>query len=101
MPEHPLNPIEKKDPALFQDILKAHEAALGEGKIPRKYKLLMAMTHDATVGAVNGVKALAGMALQAGATQEEILEAVRLAWFLGGVGSAYVSAQALKEILPG
>ncbi len=100
MPEHPLSPIAKKDPAFFEQLMKSGEIALGEGRaIPRKYKLLMALTYDMAIGAPNGIKALAGQALQAGATKEEILEAVRVAWYLAGVGSVYTSVEALKEIL--
>ena len=100
MPEHPLSPIGKKDPALFDHLMKSNELALGVGGvIPRKYKLLMALTYDMAVGASNGIKALAGQALQAGATKEEIVETIRIAHYLAGVGAVYTSVEALKDLL--
>jgi len=36
--------------------------------------------------------------MQAGATKEEILETIRIARYISGVGSAYVAAQALREL---
>jgi len=43
------------------------------------------------------VKSLAGQAIEAGATQEEITEALRVANYISGVGSLYTAAQALNE----
>jgi alkylhydroperoxidase/carboxymuconolactone decarboxylase family protein YurZ len=36
--------------------------------------------------------------MKAGATKEEIVEAIRVAQYISGVGSAYVVARALKEL---
>jgi alkylhydroperoxidase/carboxymuconolactone decarboxylase family protein YurZ len=47
----------------------------------------------------NGVKSLAQQAMEAGATHEEITEALRVANYISGVGSLYTAAQALNEIL--
>ena len=41
----------------------------------------------------------ASRAMKAGATKEEIMETLRVAQYISGVGSAYTAAQALKEIL--
>ena len=38
------------------------------------------------------------LAIEAGATREEIAEAVRVAYYISGVGSVYTAAQALKEL---
>lgn len=99
MPEHPLDPIRKADPAFFDHLTATNTLVLSDGAIPRKYKLLMAMAFDAAHGAAEGVKALARQALQAGATKEEVMEALRVACYLGGVGSAYTAAGALAELL--
>jgi alkylhydroperoxidase/carboxymuconolactone decarboxylase family protein YurZ len=63
-------------------------------------KLLIAMAFDASHGAIGGVKGLASRAMQAGATKEEIVEVLRVACHLGGVGSIYIASQALKELFP-
>jgi len=36
----------------------------------------------------------------AGATKEEIGEALRVAYVLSGIGSVYVASQGLKELFP-
>jgi len=98
MSEHPLKIFEMLDPELLKLVENTRELALADGALPRKFKLLIAMALDASHGAVQGVKALAQAAMDAGATKEEITEALRVAQFVCGVGSAYTAAQALKEI---
>jgi len=98
MSEHPLKIFEKIDPQLLKLVENTNRFALAEGALPKKFKLLIAMALDASLGAVEGVKALARSAMQAGATREEILEAVRVANYISGVGSVYTAAQALKEL---
>jgi alkylhydroperoxidase/carboxymuconolactone decarboxylase family protein YurZ len=56
------------------------------------------MAFDAAHGAVNGVRALASAALQAGATHAEISEALRVAYHLSGVGALYTASQGLKDL---
>ena len=98
MAEHPLNIINKIDPEFFDHITSTNKFVFSEGAIPRKYKLLMALAFDAAHGAYQGVKVLAQQASQAGATKEEIMESVRVAYFLSGVGSTYTASHALSEI---
>mgnify|MGYP001110046657 CR=1 FL=1 len=99
MSEHPLNIFEKLDPELFKLVENTNRFALADGALPRKFKLLIAMALDASLGAVQGVKMLAQAAMRSGATREEIVEAVRVANYISGVGSVYTAAQALKELL--
>ena len=98
MPENPLNIIDELDPGLAKLVENTRESALSEGAIPRKYKLLIALAMDASHGAEEGVKSLAYAAMHEGATKEEIMEAIRVAHFVCGVGSVYTSARALKGI---
>ncbi len=98
MPEDPLKIFEKLDPELLRLVQNSRELALADGALPRKFKLLIAMALDASHGAVEGVKALAQLAMQAGATKEEIREALRVAQFVSGVGSVYTAAQAFREL---
>ena len=98
MSEHPLNIINRIDSEFFDHITGANKFVFSEGAIPKKYKLLMALAFDAAYGAYQGVTALAKEALQAGATKEEIVESIRVAYFLSGVGSTYTASQALREI---
>ncbi len=96
--EHPLKIYEKLDPELLKHVENSSEFVFAEGAMPRKYKLLIGMAFDASFGAVQGVKSLALQALEAGATKEEITEALRVAHYLSGVGSIYTAGQALKEL---
>jgi alkylhydroperoxidase/carboxymuconolactone decarboxylase family protein YurZ len=96
---HPLNIINESDSEFFSIIEATMKNALSEGSIPLKYKFLIALALDADHGAVEGVKILAMQAMAAGATKEEIMEAVRIANYIGGIGSVYTAANGLKEIL--
>jgi alkylhydroperoxidase/carboxymuconolactone decarboxylase family protein YurZ len=98
MPDHPLKVFEELDPELLNLVENTRKLALDEGALPRRFKLLIAMALDASHGTVEGVKALAHAALQAGATKEEIRETLRVAQFISGVGCVYTAAHALKEL---
>jgi len=99
MDENPLKVFEKLDPEFLRLVEDTSNFALSDGALPKKFKLLIAIALDASVGAVQGVKALAQAAMQAGATKEEIREALRVAQYISGVGSVYTAAQAIEEIL--
>ena len=98
MPEQPLQIFEKLDPQLLKLVESAGELALADGALPRKFKLLIAMALDAAHGATEGVRSLTQQAMQAGATKEEIAEALRVAHYVSGVGSVYTAAPAFKEL---
>jgi alkylhydroperoxidase/carboxymuconolactone decarboxylase family protein YurZ len=98
MAENPLKMIEKLDLQLFKNVETTQTLVLGDGALSRKVKLLMAMALDASHGAVEGVKSLTQQAMKAGATKEEIMETVRVAQYVTGVGCVYVAAQAFREI---
>jgi len=98
MPDHPLKVFEELDPELLNFVENTRKLALDEGALPRRFKLLIAMALDASHGTVEGVKALARAALQAGATKKEITETLRVAQYISGVGSVYTAAHALKDV---
>ena len=98
MSEHPLKIFETLDPELLNLVENTRDLALANGALPKKFKLLIAMALDASHGTVEGVRALAQAALHAGATKEEIVEALRVAQYISGVGSVYTGADALKDL---
>jgi AhpD family alkylhydroperoxidase len=100
MPENPLSTVMKMDPKLVEHLRSEDEWAFADGALPRKTKLLIAIAYDAAHGAANGVRSLAQQAINAGATKEEIGEAIRVAYVLSGIGSVYVASQGLKELFP-
>jgi alkylhydroperoxidase/carboxymuconolactone decarboxylase family protein YurZ len=99
MPENPLQVIQNHDPELFQFVNQSRAFELEGGVLPRKTKLLIAIALDASVGSDGGVRHLAQQALAAGATPAEILDAVRVAHFICGVGSVYTAARGLNDVL--
>jgi len=99
MAENPLKMLEKLDPEFLKIVENTRALALNDGALPRKIKLLMAMGLDASEGTVEGVRSLADQALKAGATKQEIMEAIRVADFICGVGCVYTAAHALKDLL--
>ena len=98
MAEDPLKVFEKLDPELLKIVGNTKTLALNDGVLPRKIKLLIAMALDASEGAVEGVKSLTQEALKAGATKEEIMEALRVADYICGVGCVYTAARAFKDM---
>ncbi len=99
MPENPLASLGKIDPTIIQHLKDIDELIYGDGALPRKMKLLIAMAFDAADGAVAGVRALAAASMQAGATKAEISEALRVAYHLSGVGTLYTASQGLMDLV--
>jgi len=99
MPENPLNVFQNVDPEFFKLINSNRQLALGEGgALPRKFKLLIAMVLDAAAGAEGGTGSLARQAMEAGATKQEVVEALRVAQYISGIGSTYTAAHGLKDL---
>jgi len=98
MAEHPLQIFAKLDPDLLELVRNTNDLALSDGALPKRFKLLIAMALDASHGTVQGVKSLARAAVQAGATQGEITEALRVAQYISGVGCVYTAAEAFREL---
>lgn len=98
MNEHPLATLQKLDPQIREHLQAADGLIYADGALPKKFKLLLAMAFDAAHGAQGGVRTLANAALQEGATKEQIAEALRVAYYLSGVGALYTASQALKEL---
>jgi alkylhydroperoxidase/carboxymuconolactone decarboxylase family protein YurZ len=98
MAEHPLKIFEKIDPELLKLVKTTNDFALADGALPRKIKFPIAMALDASEGVVEGVRSLAEQAMKAGATREEIVETLRVAQYICGVGSVYTAARAFKDL---
>jgi len=98
MAENSLKIVEKLDLGLFRNVETTQTLALADGALPRKVKLLMAMALDASHGTVQGVKSLTQQAMKAGATKEEIMETLRVAQYISGVGCVYTAAHAFKDL---
>ena len=95
----PLDVLRKADNELIDNVAANRELAFGDGEISKKNKLLIALAIDVAKQSENGVRSLTMQALESGATKNEIMETLRIANFICGVGSMYIAAGALKEIL--
>jgi len=100
MPDHPLKTMRSLDPKLIGHLAATEEFVYADGALPPKIKLLIAMAFDASHGAIDGVRGLASRAMKAGATKEEIIETLRVAYLFGGIGSVYIASQGLRELFP-
>jgi alkylhydroperoxidase/carboxymuconolactone decarboxylase family protein YurZ len=98
MANKPLEVFERLDPEFLAIVEKTRALALNDGALPRKIKLLIALAIDASHGAVEGVISLTRLATLAGATKEEIAEALRVAQYISGAGATYSIAAALKDV---
>lgn len=99
-PNHPLKVLEKLDAPLLDMITSCRSRAIEAGALSKKNKLLIALALDASEGAQDGVKTLAQAAIGEGATKEEIMEALRVAYYICGAGAIYTAARALKDVFP-
>jgi alkylhydroperoxidase/carboxymuconolactone decarboxylase family protein YurZ len=99
MANDPLDVLQRSDAELFEQIGKARELAFKDGEISKKHKLLIALAIDVAKHSEKGVRSLALQALEAGATKAEIMETLRVANHICGVGSMYVAANGLQGIL--
>ena len=97
MPGHPLSALFNLDPELKSHLDTASSFVYSDGALPKKYKLIIALAFDAAHGAEQGVRSLAAQAIQAGATKQEIAEALRVAYFLSGIPALYTASRGLEE----
>lgn len=79
-----LKALEKNDPEFAQAIENIVELSIGNGVLDSKTKTLIALALDAAHGADQGVASLAQQARIMGISDQEIAEALRLAYFASG-----------------
>lgn len=86
-----LDIVEKNDPEFVDFLAADRDFVMQDGAIPAKYKILMTMVIDALLAHDAGVATIANRARDSGASEDEIREAVRVAYLYGGT-PALVSA---------
>lgn len=85
------------DPEFYPLIEKILDKALSPKSLDEKTKHLIILALDALKGADQGVKVVAQDARQAGASEEEIRETIRLAYFVSGMNTIKASSQAFQK----
>jgi len=89
--------LEKHDAALLDQMQALREFALRDGALPARVKVLMCLLGDALQGQSSGVKALAERARALGATDAEVAETVRLAFYMAGMPGLVTGIHAFKS----
>ena len=100
-------------PASFQQLLDEHAPELSgivgearnsitsDGALPTKTKTLMMMICDALLNHENGVTNLANRARALGASEEEVKEALGVAYLMGGLPAVVAGSNAFRNIQRG
>ncbi len=91
-----LQTLQQRNPGFATMYLAQRERALQDGAIPAKYKILMTMIVDAIMAHPDGVYVIANRARAAGATEEEINEAVEVAYLFGGTPALVTAINAFR-----
>ncbi len=82
------------DPEFFPLIKEIVEKAMNPEELDEKTKYLIVLALDASKGAFQGVKVVAEQAREAGASEKEIRETLRLAYFVSGMDIVKTSLNA-------
>lgn len=98
MSVNPLDVYREFDPKIVESYNRLQDIVFSEGALPQKFKVLIAMAIDVEHGALQGATALGRRALKLGATKEEIIEALRVSYYVGGNRALFTSAQVLQNL---
>ena len=88
--------LKERDSQFAEGYLAQREQVLKDGAIPAKYKILMTMIVDALMSHPDGCANIANRARAAGATEEEITEAVEVAYLFGGTPALVTAVNAFR-----
>ncbi len=91
-----LKGLEERDPKLAEVVGQLHQAS-SEGPLDTKTRLLITMALDAFAGAAQGVASLADQARKVGASDEEIAQALRIAYFVAGMQTLLTGNAAFQD----
>ncbi len=92
MSGNPLDVFKEFDPKILDTWKNLQELTFAPGALTPKTKLIIALAIDVELGSVEGATALGRRALKAGATKEEIVEAMRVAYSIAGNSALFTSA---------
>jgi alkylhydroperoxidase/carboxymuconolactone decarboxylase family protein YurZ len=95
---NPLDIYKVFDPKVIESFNRLQDLVFCEGALPQKSKVLIAMAIDVEHGALQGATALGKRALKLGATKEEVIETLRVSYYVGGNRALFTSAQILQNL---
>ncbi len=73
--------------------------AMGEGAIPQKYKLLMAVAISAAIGSSGCTLTYSKVAARKGISNDEIMESILLARFVSATSVVNTAGEAMKHLI--
>ena len=89
--------LQQNDEKMAEFLDTGREFIMADGALSAKVKTLMTMLCDALLAHENGVKNIAERARAMGATEEEIAETVRVAFWMGGLPALVTGTQAFRS----
>lgn len=89
--------LENSDPEMAEYLSAGRDLIMTDGALSAKVKTLMTMVCDAILAHEDGVRIIANRARDMGATEEEIAEAVRVAFLFGGLPALVTACNAFKD----
>lgn len=89
--------VKEYDPELYDVVSNLADLAMAPGALDSKTKVLITLALDALAGAKKGVENLAKQARKLGATDQEIAEVLRLAYFVAGNKVLVISEEAFDD----
>jgi len=95
---NPLDVYREFDPKIVESYNRLQDLVFSEGALPQKFKVLIAMAIDVEHGALQGATALGRRALKLGASKDEIIETLRVSYYVGGNRALFTSAQVLQNL---
>ena len=93
--------IDEHAPDLAKVVGDARSAITSDGALPAKVKTLMMMNCDALLNHESGVTNLANRARALGASEEEVKEALGVAYLMGGLPAMVAGSNAFRNIQRG
>ncbi|WP_102346816.1 carboxymuconolactone decarboxylase family protein [Bacillus sp. Marseille-P3661] len=91
--------MEQSDPELYQKLGELRSYLTNNEIIPRKYKELMNLSMFCILRNVSGINTHAGLALNHGATKEEVFMTIAQTITIGGIPAYKEGIMATKELL--
>ena len=93
--------IDQHAPGLAAVVANARNSIMDEGALSTKVKTLMMMICDALLNHETGVTNLANRARALGASEEEVTEALGVAYLMGGLPAMVAGSNASRNIQKG
>ncbi|MFC1953636.1 carboxymuconolactone decarboxylase family protein [Chloroflexota bacterium] len=89
--------LEQSAPELLKNVNELREKLFTEGALSVKTKTLMMMLCDSLLGQHDGVANIAKRARDLGASEEEIIETIGVAFIMGGMPGLVTGANAFRD----